>query len=185
MALCSTREDSRMNDVTYRHVRIGNVPKPKANPTKNEVATSGHLTFLIAGRDVSIARRPYELFAMRKQWLKWVLLFCLWTVIGLAFASQLYLSRAKIGDPVSWRFALGRSLADWYVFAILSLPASWLARRFPLEKQTWASAFFLHLGASALFSLGWMVLRAWVEQWESGGRPMSFAATLSHALVAT
>ena len=36
---------------------------------------------------------------MRKQWLKWVLLFCLWTVIGLAFATQLYLSRAKIGDP--------------------------------------------------------------------------------------
>ena len=136
-------------------------------------------------RPTSIARRHYELFQMRKQWLKWVLLFCLWTVIGLAFASQLYLSRAKIGDPVSWRFALGRSLADWYVFAILSLPASWLARRFPLEKQTWANAFFLHLGASALFSLGWMVLRAWVEQWESGGRPMSFAATLSHALVAT
>src|SRR5256884_8718665 len=168
MALCSTREDSRMNDVTYRHVRIGNVPKPKANPTKNEVATSGHLTFLIAGRDVSIARRPYELFAMRKQWLKWVLLFCLWTVIGLAFASQLYLSRAKIGDPVSWRFALGRSLADWYVFAILSLPASWLARRFPLEKQTWASAFSFTSEPAARFPRGGWVCRPGSGKWGAG-----------------
>ena len=122
---------------------------------------------------------------MRKQWLKWILLLGLWTVIGLAFASQLYLSRAKIGDPVSWRFALGRSLADWYVFALLALPASWLARRFPLEKQTWAPALPLHIFASALFSLSWMLLRSWVEQLENRGGPVGFSAAFSHALVAT
>jgi len=63
---------------------------------------------------------------MRKRLLKWVVLFLVWSAIGLAFSSQLYLSRAQIGDPVSWKFALGHSLADWYVFAVLSLPAALL-----------------------------------------------------------
>jgi len=63
--------------------------------------------------------------------------------------------------------------------------ASWVARRFPLEKQNWIPALLVHLGASAVFSLGWMLLRALVEQWESRGGPISFAAAFSHALVAT
>ncbi len=118
---------------------------------------------------------------IQKHWLKWLLLFGIWSVIGLAFASQLYLSRAKYGDPVSWSFALGRSLADWYVFAFLSIPASWLAHRFPLEKQNWRVPLLLHLGGSFIFSVSWMILRAWVEP----GSEISFAAAFSHALVFT
>src|SRR5258706_528176 len=121
---------------------------------------------------------------VQKHWVRWLLVFLLWTIIGLAFASQLYLTHAKLGDPVSWRFALGRSLADWYVFAVLSLPASWLARRFPLEKEHWGTHGALHLTASVAFSISWMILRAWVEQWGNPGVPV-FSAAFSHALVAT
>jgi len=52
---------------------------------------------------------------MKRRSLKWLLFFVLWTAIGLASASQLYLTRAKIDDPVSWGFALRRSLADTVV----------------------------------------------------------------------
>ena len=64
---------------------------------------------------------------LTRRWVRWLLGFTIWTLIGLAFAGQLYLVRAKVGDPVSWQFAIGRNLADWYVFAILSIPAWWLA----------------------------------------------------------
>jgi signal transduction histidine kinase len=123
----------------------------------------------------------------KKSWLKWLLLLALWTFIGLSFASQLYLSRLKVGSPVSWGFALSRALADWYVFALLSLPALWLARRFRIERGAWRESLAVHALASAGFSILWMVLRAEVEQWLSQGssHPISFSAAFSHALVAT
>lgn len=105
-----------------------------------------------------------------------------WTLVGLAFAGQLYLTQTKLGTPVTLGFAATRSLADWYVFALLSLPALHLARRFPLGDAPTRWLIALHLAASVVFSLVWMLLRAGVavplEQ-----RP--FAETLRFALVAT
>jgi two-component system, LytTR family, sensor kinase len=124
---------------------------------------------------------------IRKLWPKWILLVFFWTVLGLAFAGQLYLSRSKIGQPVTWGFALERALADWYVFAILSVPSLWMARRFPLASVAWKRSVTVHLVAGAAFSLGWMVLRAAVEQWQSRGElyPVTFSTAFTRALVAT
>jgi signal transduction histidine kinase len=110
-----------------------------------------------------------------------------WTLVGLAFAGQLYLSRANVGAPVTWQFALGRALADWYVFALLSLPAFWLAQRFHFDRATWGGHLMIHVPASVVFSLAWMLVRAAVEQWHgwSGGNRVDFREAFSHALVAT
>jgi two-component system LytT family sensor kinase len=124
---------------------------------------------------------------IRKAWPKWILFFAFWTVLGLAFAGQLYLSRSKIGDPVTWAFALERALADWYVFALLSIPAVFVARRFPFVRAHWGSATVVHLIAGAIFSIAWMALRASIEHWQSRGElyPVSFGAAFGRALVAT
>jgi len=115
----------------------------------------------------------------RHPWLKWVLLLGFWTVLGLAAAVQLYLSRHKIGAPVAWSFAVGRSLADWYSFAALSIPVLWMGRRFPFAEGRWLAAACVHLPASAVFSLSWMTLRAGIEQWLS--RNELYRATFSEA----
>lgn len=115
---------------------------------------------------------------------KWILFAGFWTLIGLSFASQLYLTQSKLGNPVSWKFAAARSLADWYVFAVLSLPVMWLARRLPFERATWQRPLVIHLGASAGFSLLWMALRAAVEVWRDENS-VGFTAAFRHALVAT
>src|SRR3990172_1520984 len=91
--------------------------------------------------------------------LKWLAGFGFWTVIGLSFASQFYFSSAKFGNPVTWWQAVGWALGDWYVFALLSLPALWLAHRYRLEGPARWRNGALHLMASALFSLAYMVLR--------------------------
>lgn len=106
----------------------------------------------------------------------------LWTLVGLAFAGQLYLTQTKLGSPVPWTFAVTRSLADWYVFAVLSLPAITFARRFPLGSAPLRLLALVHLVASLVFSLVWMLLRAGVAVWLEG---QPFAETLRHALVAT
>jgi len=105
-----------------------------------------------------------------------------WSLVGLAFAGQLYLTQAKRGTPVDWPLALRRSLADWYTFAVLSLPAISLARRFPLGSAPVHLLIALHLMASVVFSLVWMLLRAALAVWLDG---TPFAETLRYALVAT
>ena len=104
---------------------------------------------------------------MEKRWSRFLLGFCFWTLLGLSFASQFYISSAKAGLEVSWKQAVNYALGDWYVFALLSVPVIQLARRFRFEGANWGRSFAAHAVASVLFSFAYMVLRAWVGQWQS------------------
>ncbi|HYE30383.1 MAG TPA: histidine kinase [Methylomirabilota bacterium] len=90
-----------------------------------------------------------------------------WTLIGLLYAGQFYYTSAKAGRTYSFTQALTWSLADWYVFAALSIPTIYLARRFVLFGRPWARVAIFHLGVSALFSVAYMIVRAWVGRWEA------------------
>jgi signal transduction histidine kinase len=116
-----------------------------------------------------------------RPWRRGLMAFGFWSIIGLSFAIQLYLTRSELGLPVTWRYAIGRNLVDWYVFALLSVPALWLARRIPIERADWGRRVTIHAAASAVFSLGWMALRALVVS----GRVVTFTEAFTHALVAT
>jgi len=120
----------------------------------------------------------------RNVWWKWSLILLLWTLVGLSFAAQFYFSSAQFGHPVSWPRAVTFALSDWYVFALLSLPALRLARRFPLEPPVLWRNLSVHLVASGAFSLAYMVLRAWIGQLESD-EPLGFAAAFSPLVVKT
>ena len=124
---------------------------------------------------------------IRNSPLRWALVFLFWTLIGLSFASQFYLSSYKTGRPVSWGQAVSWSLGDWYVWAVLSLPIGWLARRFRFDDVNWGRHVAVHLGASGACSLVYMVVRAWVGQVQSrlGGQPVSFTETFNPLLVKT
>ena len=119
--------------------------------------------------------------------LLWVSGFGFWTLIGLSFASQFYLSSFKAGRPVTWGEAVVWSLGDWYVWAVMSLPIVKLARRFRFDDARWARNVAVHLAASAICSLVYMALRAWVGQAQSwlGGSRVSFAETFNPLVVKT
>ena len=104
---------------------------------------------------------------MQKRWGRWLVGFCFWTVLGLSFASQFYISSAKAGLELSWKQAVNYALGDWYVFAVLSVPVVRLSRRFRIESGTWARSLAFHAIASVLFSLVYVVFRVWVGQWQS------------------
>lgn len=109
-----------------------------------------------------------------RPWLKWVLLFAAWTLIALAFASQVNFTQARRGYIVTWEFALTTAFADWYTFGLLSVPTLWLARRFHFETARWQRSLAVHLGAGALFALLWVVLRVAIEVWRSRERQPNF-----------
>jgi len=120
--------------------------------------------------------------AIQKRGIKWLLGFGFWTLIGLSSAFQLYISSTQAGLDVSWRYAVGIALGDWYVFAVLSVPVIYLARRFRLETGNWVRSLAIHIPASMVFSLVYMVLRAGVGLWQGYA---SFAEAFQLLLVKT
>lgn len=119
---------------------------------------------------------------LRKRGTRWLLGFGFWTFIGLSFAFQFHISSAKAGLDVSWRQAISYALGDWYVFALLSVPVVWLARRFGLESGNWLKIAVVHVSGSAIFSAAYIIVRAWVGIWQSGG---SFSNAFQPLLVKT
>lgn len=105
----------------------------------------------------------------QRPWFRAAGLFGAWTVVGLAFAGQFYISGSKAGASVDLGRAIVWSLGDWYAFAFLSVPVLWLARRFPIEAPNRFRHLLLHLLASAVFCLSYLFLRAAVGQLPAGG----------------
>ena len=120
--------------------------------------------------------------ALQRRWIRWPLGFAFWTLIGLSFAFQFYISGAKAGLEVSWKQAVSYALGDWYVFALLSIPVVWLAGKFQFEAGRRALSLAVHLPGSLIFSLAYMVLRAWIGTWQSEA---SFAEAFQPLLVKT
>ena len=105
----------------------------------------------------------------QRPWFRAAGLFGAWTLVGLAFAGQFYISGSKAGASVDLGRAIVWSLGDWYAFALLSVPVLWLVRRFPIEAPNRLRHLLLHLLASAVFCLSYLFLRAAVGQLPSGG----------------
>jgi len=105
--------------------------------------------------------------AIQKRGVKGLLFVVFWTLIGLSFACQFHISSSQAGLYVSWRQAISYALADWYVFALLSLPVIWLARVYHFEAGSRGRSLLVHLPGSILFSGAYIVLRAWVGTWQS------------------
>ena len=108
-----------------------------------------------------------------------------WTLVGLAFAAQFYMSSNLLGRSITWVEAITYSLGDWYVWALLSMPIVWFARRFPPEAgAAWRTAG-IHLAAALVFSLAWVVLRALVGQAHSWvlDEPVTFSEVFRPLLV--
>lgn len=116
-----------------------------------------------------------------------MLVVMFWTLIGLSFAGQFYISSSQLGRPVSWQQALGYSLADWYLFAALSFLPIRLGQRLSLEGKAWGRNLGIHLAASAFFSVAYVALRSWIGLWQGApdGRALSLHETLPRLFLKT
>jgi two-component system LytT family sensor kinase len=110
-----------------------------------------------------------------------------WSLVGLAFASQFYLSSAQIGRTVTWAQAITYSLGDWYAWAIVSVPVLRFARRFPPDaNHPWRIAA-IHLAGALVASFAYVVLRSAVGEAHSLliGEPVTFGEVFQPLLVKT
>jgi two-component system LytT family sensor kinase len=111
----------------------------------------------------------------------------LWSLVGLAIASEIYLSSNFLGRSITWGEAISDSLEDWYVYGVLSLGVVWLARNFPPERGSrWITAC-IHLAAALAFSFVYIVVRTLVGQADGWitGEPAPFGEIFHPLLVRT
>jgi hypothetical protein len=111
----------------------------------------------------------------------------LWTLVGLAFAGQFYLSSNLLGRPIRWSEAIGYALGDWYVWALLSIAIVRFARKLPPESGLSWRIGLAHLGMAIACSLSFVVLRSLVavaHGWAIDV-PVAFAEVFRPLLVKT
>lgn len=122
-----------------------------------------------------------------RSWFKWSAFLGFWTLLALSFASQFYIASSKAGLSVTWRQAITSSMGDWYLFALLAIPVRWLAHRFPFERPFWPGSLLVHLPASVLFSLVYVLMRAGLAIGHSTWNhlPLSYADALRPLLLKT
>lgn len=95
---------------------------------------------------------------LQRGWVRCLLVFGIWTTLGLVDASHRYFYFHAYVDPdkqqAAWVHLLV-GLSDWYVWALLTPLIVWLAHRFPLERCS-GIRILLHVFAS--FASGVVVI---------------------------
>jgi len=98
----------------------------------------------VPGQDVSV----------RRESTRWTVWLSFWTVLGLAFAAQVFLAGQRLGQPSdTWGQAIRISLPDWYVWGLFALLIARLKQRVPIDAVSWGYNFAFHVAASLLVAL--------------------------------
>ncbi len=85
--------------------------------------------------------------------LKWVLYFGAWTLVGIFWATRMWiLDRDAGSDAVSWIEAMTLGIMDWYLWAIISIPIFKLSRRLPFDRVHWPRSLGIHAAAAIVLS---------------------------------
>jgi two-component system LytT family sensor kinase len=110
----------------------------------------------------------------------WVVIFGVWTVLGLLYTSQLYLGLRSEGMSHSfWRLLVWQLVGCWLPWAVVTPPILWLGRRFPLEKSVWARSLFIHLPVcvviAALHTAWFAFLTIEIKPFDEMSKPIAFS----------
>jgi signal transduction histidine kinase len=103
---------------------------------------------------VSLEEIPHNsksFYARHRGWLRPVLYFCVWTLLGVSFALSTYLGARQDSVQISWRRILSGYLADFYLWGMLSPLIFFLTRRFELRKD-FPRNLLIHIGTSIVLS---------------------------------
>ena len=87
-----------------------------------------------------------------KPWARWVIIWGVWTLIGLVFTCQFYFSMFRSDRPVEWSYAIYLQLTWAYLWALVTPIILWVAGRFPIERQHWGRNLTVHVLASLALS---------------------------------
>jgi signal transduction histidine kinase len=89
---------------------------------------------------------------MRRGLREWLGVSAGFTGLALLFAASTSLTYRSTGRPANWTLTLQRSLAEWWLWALLTPVVVYLARRFPLHGPRWRRNLLCHVVAGTLLA---------------------------------
>ena len=94
-----------------------------------------------------------------RRWLRAFFIIGVWTLFGVFLASQSTLAFSRRDRPFSgWRILLVE-MAFAYIWAVLTPPVLWLARRFPIERGRLPGSLTVHILASIVIGFATRAFR--------------------------
>jgi two-component system LytT family sensor kinase len=117
-------------------------------------AVSGARSFL-KGQLYSVpeGRHPLRQFTPDRERMKWILVPCAWTIVGLLFAARRIVLAKVEGTPVNWVIESALEFVWWYVWAAYTPLVIGLAKRFPLTGPRLVPHIAIHTVTSVLTAL--------------------------------
>ena len=119
--------------------------------------------------------------ALQQNHIRWLLIFAAWTVAGLLSASTEYFTAIAVNRPYPYSTAAWWNLAAFYLFAVSFPAVTYVARRFPFDRQRWPSRAATYAAwivvLSVLHLLGFLLI-----YWMIGGPRLPRNAPLADAL---
>ncbi|HVE57337.1 MAG TPA: histidine kinase [Pyrinomonadaceae bacterium] len=99
---------------------------------------------------------------LNRRWVKWLIIFSIWTLCGFFLTSQVAFQNLLSKNPISFWRILSWQLFSGYVWFLLTPLILWLGRRFPFEKGGWKVSLPAHLIISFVIALAQQAVDAYV-----------------------
>lgn len=90
------------------------------------------------------------------------LCFSIWTMLAIPSALQVHVNSIANGTPAPLFRALYMTVINYWLYALVTLPAVWLAIRFRFARENWVFPLGVHTGAFFLWSFVYSLLRGFV-----------------------
>ena len=71
------------------------------------------------------------------RWRKWSFYALCWTIPALVALSYYHLNRILTASEVNWIYGIMTSMPWWYIWAIMTPVILWVARKYPVTRDTW------------------------------------------------
>src|SRR5262249_44598269 len=112
-----------------------------------------------------------------RRWARLLLIWSIWTFIGIVFTLQYYFTSFRSQRPVHFTDSLYLQMTWSYLWALATPLVLWISTRVPMERQNWVRGSLIHLPVSILLSvaltaIGHIIL--WLHWDWPMGKPFSF-----------
>jgi two-component system, LytTR family, sensor kinase len=123
--------------------------------------------------------KPFPIRIRRRRWTRLLLIWTIWTFIGLVFTFQGYFTSYRSERPMLFTESLYIQMTWAYLFALATPLVLWAAGKLPIERSNWIRSALLHIPLSivlsvALTALGRVII--WLIFGYSAGKSLTLVS---------